>query len=190
MEDKDKRQFASRISGGNSAAGRKAGDFYPTPPEATIALLNFLDIPSDAVVWECACGSGMMAQAIEGAGYRTIATDIANMGFGTAGADFLTYQQAEKFDWIITNPPFSIAEKFVRKAWQYGKPFAFLLKAQFWNAARRIPLFEECPPTHILPLTWRPDFTGAGGALMDMSWVVWDRKHPISTMFHILRKPK
>lgn len=190
MEDKDKRQFASRISGGNSATGRKAGDFYPTPPEATIALLNFLHIPSNSIVWECACGSGMMSQAIRAMGYQTISTDIEDMGFGMAGIDFLTYQQEERFDWIITNPPFSIAEKFVRKAWEYNKPFAFLLKAQFWNAVRRIPLFEECPPTHILPLTWRPDFTGAGGALMDMSWVVWNGKNPTSTEYHILKKPE
>lgn len=126
MKDKDRRQFASRISGGNSATGRKAGDFYPTPPEATIALLKFLHILSDSVVWECACGGGMMSRAIEKVGYETISTDVEDMGFGYAGIDFLTCQMEEKFDWIITNPPFSAAEKFIRKAWEYEKPFAFL----------------------------------------------------------------
>lgn len=33
---------ARRISGGNSATGRRQSDFYPTPPEATIALVQFL----------------------------------------------------------------------------------------------------------------------------------------------------
>ncbi len=33
---------ASRITGGNSAIGRREADFYPTPPEVTVALLDFL----------------------------------------------------------------------------------------------------------------------------------------------------
>ena len=48
--------FGSRIAGGNSATGRRAWDLYQTPPEATLALLNFLTIPKGAVIWECACG--------------------------------------------------------------------------------------------------------------------------------------
>ena len=31
---------ASRIAGGNSAIGRRESDFYPTPPEVTVALLD------------------------------------------------------------------------------------------------------------------------------------------------------
>lgn len=31
---------ASRITGGNSAIGRREADFYPTPPEVTVALLT------------------------------------------------------------------------------------------------------------------------------------------------------
>lgn len=189
MDTNNQRQFASRISGGNSATGRRAGDFYPTPPEVTVALLNYLNMPHHSIVWECACGTGDMARVIKEAGYETISSDIANTGYGIPGADFLTYEPGE-FDWIITNPPFSIAEKFILRAWDSGKPFAFLLKAQFWNAARRIPLFEDCPPSHVLPLTWRPDFTGAGGALMDMTWVVWRYGTGERTNFNILKKPE
>lgn len=42
--------FGSRIAGGNSAVGRRAWDFYQTPPEATLALLNFLGIPKGATI--------------------------------------------------------------------------------------------------------------------------------------------
>lgn len=41
-------------------------------------------------------------------------------------------------DWIITNPPFSLAEAFIRRAAELGKPFAFLLKSQYWNATCRM----------------------------------------------------
>lgn len=83
--------FGSRIAGGNSAAGRRAWDFYQTPPEATLALLNFLGIPKGATVWECACGNGEMSRTIEAAGYDIISSDIENHGFGRGGIDFITY---------------------------------------------------------------------------------------------------
>ena len=71
------------------------------------------------------------------------------------------------------NAPISLAEQFIRKAFSHGKPFAFLLKCQFFHAKKRLKLFEECRPSMIFPLTWRPDFTGEGASLMDMMWVVW-----------------
>lgn len=183
------KQFASRIVGGNPTAGRKAGDFYQTPPEATIALLDFLKIPKGVTIWECACGSGEMSKTIEAGGYHVISSDIEDRGFGIHGIDFITHQQERPFDWIITNPPFVLAEQFIKRAWEYGKPFAFLLKCQFWNAARRAHLFEECKPSYILPLTWRLDFAGGGNPLMDTGWTVWERRPTAGVMFYPLKKP-
>ena len=188
-EDMKGKEFASRIVGGNPENERKEKDFYPTPPEATIALLDFLNIPAGAKVWECACGSGEMSRTIEAEGYKVISSDIEDRGFGDSGIDFISHKQKIPFDWIITNPPFIMAEPFIRKAWEYKKPFAFLLKSHFWNAARRVPLFEECMPSYILPLTWRPDFTGRGAALMDMIWTVWERRPAVGVIFHPLKKP-
>ena len=111
--------FGSRIACGNSTTGRRAWDFYQTPPEATLALLSFLGIPKGAVIWECACGSGEMSRTISAAGYDVISSDIEDYGFGQGGIDFLTYRQENRFDWIITNPPFSHAEPFIRRAWEY-----------------------------------------------------------------------
>lgn len=182
--------FGSRIAGGNSATGRRAWDLYQTPPEATLALLNFLTIPKGAVIWECACGSGEMSRTIAASGYKVISSDIEDHGFGQNGIDFVTYCQENNFDWIITNPPFFLAEPFVRRAWEYKRPFAFLLKSQFWHAARRTALFEECPPSYILPLTWRPDFTGGGASLMDMIWTVWERRPAAGVIYQPLRRPK
>lgn len=180
--------FGSRIAGGNPAAGRRAWDFYPTPPEATLALLKFLGIPKSAVIWECACGSGEMSRAIAAEGYNVISSDIEDRGFGKGGADFITYRQESGFDWIITNPPFSLAEQFIRRAWEYEKPFAFLLKSQFWHAARRMALFGEHTPSYILPLTWRPDFTGGGSSLMDVTWTVWERRPAAGVIFQPLKR--
>lgn len=186
---------ASRISGGNSATGRRKSDFYPTPPEATIALLKYLRLLRCTRIWEPAAGEGDMAAAMRECGYTVYESDIAT------GTDFLKSDLAEtgvKYDWIITNPPFSEAEAFIRRAWRIGKPFAFLLKAQFWHAGKRRQLFEECTPTLILPLTWQPDFFfkeraegEKGSPLMDVQWCVWNPNnlHRAGTMYWPLARP-
>lgn len=172
----------SRINGGNSSTGRKASDFYPTPPEATIALLKFLSLPTQTHIWEPACGEGHMVDVMEAMGYTVTGTDIRT------GYDFLS-EPPIPCDWIITNPPFRLAADFIRRCAEYGKPFALLLKSQFWNAAKRYKLFLEITPTRILPLTWRPDFTGKGQAMMDMAWCVWDLAPRGTTYFMPLWRP-
>lgn len=123
-----------------------------------------------------------MVDVLEKNGLKTIATDI------TLGTDFLTAQEPNA-RWIITNPPFSMAEQFIRHAHDLNKPFAFLLKSQYWHSAKRKPLFDEITPAYVLPLTWRPDFTGQGNSLMDMIWVVWNGETKI-TQYIPLAKPK
>lgn len=176
------RKRGSRINGGNSATGRRASDFYPTPPEATMALLQFLNLPPGTRVWEPACGQGHIVRVLEQMGYSVIGTDIQT------GVDFLTAPCAA-CDWIITNPPFVLAEAFIRRCGEHGLPFALLLKSQYWHAVCRYELFQSLPPGWILPLTWRPDFTGKGQALMDMMWVVWPRAAGSVTAYQPLLKP-
>ncbi len=162
---------ASRIVGGNTAYKRAASDFYPTPPDVTIALMEFLELDPGTRIWEPACGEGHMVRAMEAMGYQVIGTDIQQ------GNDFLIVPPVD-CEWIITNPPFSQSEAFIEKCIGYKKPFAFLLKSQYWHAKRRISLFDKMPPKWILPLTWRPDFLfktrGKGSPLMDVMWVVWE----------------
>lgn len=177
--------LSNRIIGGNTAGKRKASDFYPTPPEVTWALLEFLNLPKYTAIWEPACGDGRMVKVMRDYGYCVTATDIET------GTDFLAAPAAE-CDWIITNPPFSVADKFIARCIEIGKPFAMLLKSQYWHAKSRLGLFRACPPSFVCPLTWRPDFTpgkiGKGSPLMDVIWVVWDMKyHP---QYIPLEKPK
>lgn len=145
--------------------------------------------------WEPAAGEGDMLETIRACGYgESFGTDILY------GLDFLESPDTPDihfgFDWIITNPPFARAEEFIRKAASLGKPFAFLVKSQFWHAKRRLSLFDEFPPSYILPLTWRPDFffkDGHGGSpLMDVMWCVWLMPHikGTQTVYRPLERPK
>ena len=121
-----------------------------------------------------------MADVFIDNGYLMLATDI------TTGVDFLK-EPKRKCDWIITNPPFCLSEDFIRHASDMGVPFAFLLKSQYWHSKKRAKLFEECKPSYVLPLTWRPDFTGQGNSLMDCIWCVWTGE--LETVYQPLEKP-
>lgn len=166
---------ATQIVGGNPNQKRSTSDFYPTPPDVTYALMEFLNLPNDTVIWEPAAGEGDMVQAIWDLGYRVVGTDL------TYGYDFLT-EPMKPCDWIITNPPFSHAEKFIERCIEHKKPFALLLKSQFWHARKRLNLFGKYPPTYVCPLTWRPDFLfkqheKRSAPLMDVMWCVWHPDH-------------
>ena len=178
---------ASRMVGGNSAYGRSKSDFYPTPPDATLALIKALNIPDGSRIWEPACGEGHMVRVLEKCGFSVIGTDI-NMG-----VDFLRDQYIP-CDWIITNPPFSVADEFINRCLYFQRPFALLLKSQYWHAKKRLALFKKHPPSSIFPLTWRPDFLfktrGGGSPLMDVMWCVWEKyTENITTSYTPLERP-
>lgn len=178
--------LGSRINGGNTAYKRSNSDFYPTPKEVTQSLIDFLNIDRKLVIWEPACGEGHMVKVFKENGYSVIGTDILT------GTNFLQSSPVQ-CDWIITNPPFSLSQKFIEKSIELNKPFAFLLKSQYWHASKRFDLFNNYKPQYILPLTWRPDFLfkqrGGGSPLMDVMWVVWGKESSEITMYVPLKKP-
>jgi hypothetical protein len=48
----------------------------------------------------------------------------------------------EHYDCIITNPPFSIKQQFLERAYMLGKPFAFLLPLTTLETKKRQDLFR------------------------------------------------
>lgn len=107
----------------------KANDFQ-TPPVALKPLLPYLK--KEWVIWECACGKGSLSLTLFNAGYKVIGSDIA------FGDDFLIWQP-EHFDCIVTNPPYSLKDQFLKRCYLLGKPFALLMplttlegKRQHW----------------------------------------------------------
>lgn len=181
---------AHQLTGGGKKEDRKELDFYPTPPEVTEALLDFLKLPKQTI-WEPACGDGAMSKVIELYGHNVISTELRTEGVyrkGKGGVDFL--KENIKCDAIITNPPFNIADLFIKKATSTAPIVALLFKCQYWHTKKRISLFQEHKPAFVLPLTWRPDFFGNGGAsTLDMAWTVWI-KGDETTKYQQLIRPK
>ncbi len=162
--------LGAALAGGGGA--RRPNDFYPTPWEATVALLKEVKFPH--LIWEPACGDGAMSEVLNMWGYTTHSSDIEDRGFG-AVKDFLKTEAPPYGDYfaIVTNPPFNLARQFIIHAQKLTPIVAMLLKSQFWHAASRLPLYGKHPPSRVLPLTWRLDFTGGGAPTMDCLWCVW-----------------
>lgn len=178
------KNLGAALAGGGGQ--RRENDFYPTPWEATVALLKEVKFPKR--VWEPACGDGAIVRVLEAFGYEVAFTDIAPRMPDVRATDFLNFWcTVLPSDAIITNPPFKSAAAFIAKAATLEVPFAYLLKTQFWHAANRLDLFETFPPTQVLPLTWRLDFTGGGAPTMDCTWFVWGIE---GAPFKPLPKPK
>ncbi|MCC6837039.1 MAG: class I SAM-dependent methyltransferase [Bacteroidia bacterium] len=108
-------------------------DDFQTPPSALEPLYKFLK-PS-WTIWECAAGKGNLSRALRRKGYKVISTDILS------GHDFLEYEPKE-YDCTITNPPFSLKQEFLQRAYCLGKPFAFLLPLTTLESAKRQFLFR------------------------------------------------
>lgn len=152
------------------------GDFFPTPPWATHALFDKIG-PLTGVVWEPACGDGAMAKVIaERCPEATVfSTDLHHRGFGDSGLNFLAMKYS--CDHIVTNPPYSLAEPFVRHALGVSKgTVAMLLKLNFLEGVKRKKLFEEHPPAWVYVFSRRIKFpmpSGAGGGVLAYAWFVW-----------------
>jgi hypothetical protein len=109
-------------------------DDYQTPPSALSILLPYLD--RDWTVWEPAAGEGYLSNTLKENGFDVLETDIHN------GEDFLTFEPEKDFDVIVTNPPYSLKDKFIERAYSLRKPFAFLLPLTTLEGKRRQTMFS------------------------------------------------
>lgn len=176
----------------NSGGKRRELDYYPTPPEATRALLPLIE-HWPKKIWEPCCGDGAISKILEGLGWYVFSTDLVDHGYGHTYNDFFDYDVPPSPQAIITNPPFGRADEFIRHANAIGiERMALLLKINFWSAKKRLPLWNLWQPYLIAPLTWRLDFTGAGAPHTDCMWCLWNRDGLMDsnmTSFQPLQKP-
>lgn len=134
-------------------------DYFATPAWATRALCEIV-LPQFGVdpallrgmhAWEPACGEGDMAWPLREYFERVYASDVHEHGFGTV-ADFLWpgTKPPGPVSWIITNPPFRLAEQFIHHSLavaSYG--CAMFVRAQFLESIGRYREVYRRHPPHI-----------------------------------------
>lgn len=131
---------------------RIPNEFYPTPPEATRALLSVEAFDGD--IWEPACGNGQIAKVLADHGHTVVSTDLHAYGVGVSGVDFLK-QDAARARHIVTNPPYGygLADRFVEHALaltrQTDGKVAMLLNMKSLCHPSRTAFWTRNPPARI-----------------------------------------
>ena len=158
-------------------------EFYPTPPEATRALLSVEQF--DGPVWEPACGQGHISKVPIDAGLEVVSTDLIQRDFGIGGRDFLS-TTASPAKHIVTNPPYGrgLGDAFVHHALRLvretGGTVAMLLNLASLAHPSRHELWTSHPPTAVYVLDelhcW-PEGDASRAARFTGThrycWVVW-----------------
>ena len=80
------------------------------------------------------------------------------------------------FDVIATNPPYNLAEDFIRHALAMLHPTGvavFLLRLSFMSTQGRIPLFRDRPPAEVHVLHKRPSFVNGKTDNSEYGFFLW-----------------
>lgn len=127
-------------------------DDFPTPPWATRALLEHIIAPGEDLssqsCLEPACGAGHMAKVLQEYFGEVRSYDAYDYGYAPT-RDYLTYPyETNAVDWVITNPPFRLAEEFVLRSLRVARRgVAILARTVFLESVGRFErIFKETPP--------------------------------------------
>jgi hypothetical protein len=158
-------------------------DDFPTPPWATRALLEILNIKGGNCR-EPAANRGHMVMPLQEYFDDVLASDIEDYGFGFPVADYLAGDDPAMVDWTITNPPFKLAEDFIMRAIKTSKfGSAVIVRSAFLESIGRYNrLFSVNPPSAIYQFSERVvmhkgKLTATGSTATAYSWLVWKSDH-------------
>lgn len=108
-------------------------DNCQTPPEALAPIMPYLKI--GGYVWESACGEGLLLDTLASIGW-CVGTDTIG------GKDFFQYQP-ENWDVQVTNPPYGLKYKWLKRSYELGKPFALLVPVEMIGTKSCLDIMEE-----------------------------------------------
>jgi hypothetical protein len=171
------------MSATNRGAIRNERDFYATPEWAFAPIVPML--PHDVNFWEPACGDGRLVRMLSESGRSAAGADLLPHGYaeGFQVGNFL--EDTTRREFIITNPPFSLAFDFVRHAANLAPEVLMLLRLNFLGAVSRAEWFRAHEPSALFMITPRPSFTNGGGTdSCEYAWIYW------GTRFQGIHHPK
>ena len=180
-----------------SALATRGDDLYETPPEAVRALLRVEPLPQR--IWEPCAGRGAIVRELAAAGHKVCAMDLvayegADPGI-ESGIDFLMEHRAPPgFACIVTNPPFKLADAFIRHGLTLVPRVIVLLRLAALEGAGRSDLIDR----HLrfvwlgierLPMMHREGWSGRrlGNAGAPFAWFVFEREARPGQAFEIRR---
>jgi hypothetical protein len=163
-------------------------DDFPTPPWATRALLEHIVSPAENLALqsclEPACGAGHMAKVLKEYFGDVRCSDAYDYGYGPV-RDYLTFPyETNAVDWVITNPPFRLAEEFVLRSLRVARRgVAMLARTVFLESSGRYKrLFEGNPPAIFAQFVERvPMVKGrldrSASTATGYAWLLWEKNN-------------
>ena len=154
---------------------RVKDDFYPTPTNATMALLQREKFDGD--IWEPACGDGAISKLLKLQGYEVYSSDLVDRGYGDDHFNFLNSHDIH--DNIVTNPPFNIGTKFALHSLRCArKKVALFQKLTFLEGKeRRDKLFSLNMLSKVYVFSERQGFGDHKGGMLAFAWFVFDKSY-------------
>lgn len=161
-------------------------DDFPTPPWATRGLIEHILGGADSFkglsCLEPACGAGHMAKVLLEYFGEVRSADAHPYGYSDV-RDFLTYPyETNAVDWVITNPPFRLAEEFVLRALRVARQgVAILARTVFLESVGRYQgIFQTMPPTKFAQFVERVPMVrgrldGKATTATGYAWLVWEK---------------
>lgn len=106
-----------------------------TPLYAVDPILKY--IPKDKIIW-CPFDEEWSAfyRRLKEEGYNVVRSSLKD------GQDFFTYEP-NKWDMIVSNPPFSSKDKVLERLYSFKKPFAILLPLNSLQGKTRFKFFTQ-----------------------------------------------
>lgn len=162
---------------------RRSYDWYPTPGYATRRLVDHATI--DGTVLEPCVGAGDISNMLQqySLANKIIRNDVDPMREAEFHMDARlpeTWAAFPPCDWVVTNPPFSVASEIVPLAYDHaGIGMALLLRLSYLEPCKgRGAWLAAYPPLSLFVLP-RISFTGDGRHdSVTCAWMVWDKRFP------------
>tara|TARA_Y100001972_G_scaffold67724_1_gene82578 strand:- start:90 stop:734 length:645 start_codon:yes stop_codon:yes gene_type:complete len=121
------------FSANNATGKRKKSDFYETPYSLTRKFLDVEEFDKSLTICEPACGAGAISNILKERWEDGLVSAYDKE------TNFLL--ETGNYDYIVTNPPFSLAHEFILKAKTVvNKKFALLLPLSYLHGKKR---FDE-----------------------------------------------
>lgn len=179
MDQEDIRKKVGKCYSKVNRGQRLAFDSYQTPYSLTRQLLDTGIFSFDKVVLEPACGQGAILKVLR----EQWADDLIVCYDGET--DFL--QEHNQYDYMITNPPYSLANEFILHAKEIAVlRFALLLPLNYLHGKRRYDLIYSKKDGYrlwrVFVFTRMPMLSGSIQAdglfetgMQVYAWFVWQR---------------
>jgi hypothetical protein len=162
-------------------------DDFPTPPWATRALVEYVLRSKKALnhqtCLEPACGAGHMSKVLAEYFKAVQSFDIHDYRYGEVKDYLKTPLPVNSFDWVITNPPFRLAEEFALRSLKVARRgVAILARTVFMESVGRYErLFQKDPPSKFAQFTERvPMVKGRldrkASTATGYCWLVWEKE--------------